>query len=342
MIIHDAEHSSQAQDLLTKISQLQVKHITAGARPNSTKNLSMLFRSHSTVIILWMTQSNFTDFERRLLEDKKFPLSTIQSRFVIIESQAEGCSIQPQIQYRTKFNLNDELDVFLNFLRSDVTREPRNTWSALPQPMTDTKITTQALNRHYSRMDSGIHSDFENEVESNPLEYDVIEKQSMAAVTIAEGHLDAPSPPTTRLWNACAPNQFLLPQFLLPVEDGNHAMPYGSTENFNANRRHDDMNHFLPPDAMSNFDVEGSVLSEAIMHFNERNNPPSEASKHRLFPFMNGRTGVPPALTGNETPVFYQHDEEMEDEEEGRDEDQFPGGRDDDRLDVISVGGYSC
>lgn len=302
--------------------------------------------SDSTFFVLWMTPKSFTQFERRLLKDRRIPssvLSQIQKRFVVIESENEECRIQPRIQYWTKYVLNKELDIFLNFLRSNVLQESRDAWLPFKQTTADTTESHQALLRHYSRMDSGIQSDFENEADFTPCENDV-EKASIAAVTIAECHMDAPITHQNKPTALSFPSHQLAKKTIAELE----ILPEEQREL----SRVDTKDRFMPPEAFSCYDVEGSILSEAIMFLNERNAPPMAASLK--FPEDSGSL----SLTNDDflmfrasvdrrsdTPVCYQNLIGYEEEiEEDPYEDQSPDveypplpvG------DADSVGGLSC
>lgn len=300
--------------------------------------------SDSTFFVLWMTPKSFTQFERRLLKDRRIPssvLSQIQKRFVVIESENEECRIQPRIQYWTKYVLNKELDIFLNFLRSNVLQESRDAWLPFKQTTADTTESHQALLRHYSRMDSGIQSDFENEADFTPCENDV-EKASIAAVTIAECHMDAPITHQNKPTALSFPSHQLAKKTIAELE----ILPEEQREL----SRVDTKDRFMPPEAFSCYDVEGSILSEAIMFLNERNAPPMAASLK--FPedslsltnddFLMFRASVD---RRSDTPVCYQNLIGYEEEiEEDPYEDQSPDveypplpvG------DADSVGGLSC
>lgn len=343
VIIHDPKHNAHAQQLLTSINK-DIPEVIVETKMFNDKGLWKKLASDSTFFILWMTPKSFTQFERRLLKDRRIPssvLSQIQKRFVVIESENEECRIQPRIQYWTKYVLNKELDIFLNFLRSNVLQESRDAWLPFKQTTADTTESHQALLRHYSRMDSGIHSDFENEADFTPCENDV-EKASIAAVTIAECHMDAPITHQNKPTALSFPSHQLAKKTIAELE----ILPEEQREL----SRVDTKDRFMPPEAFSCYDVEGSILSEAIMFLNERNAPPMAASLK--FPedslsltnddFLMFRASVD---RRSDTPVCYQNLIGYEEEiEEDPYEDQSPDveypplpvG------DADSVGGLSC
>nr|XP_034321380.1 uncharacterized protein LOC105327076 [Crassostrea gigas] len=343
VIIHDPKHNAHAQQLLTSINK-DIPEVIVETKMFNDKGLWKKLASDSTFFILWMTPISFTQFERRLLKDRRIPssvLSQIQKRFVVIESENEECRIQPRIQYWTKYVLNKELDIFLNFLRSNVLQESRDAWLPFKQTTADTTESHQALLRHYSRMDSGIHSDFENEADFTPCENNV-EKASMAAVTIAECHMDAPITHQNKPTALSFPSHQLAKKTIAELE----ILPEEQREL----SRVDTKDRFMPPEAFSCYDVEGSILSEAIMFLNERNAPPMAASLK--FPedslsltnddFLMFRASVD---RRSDTPVCYQNligcaEEIEEDQYEDQSPDvqypPLPVG------DVDSVGGLSC
>nr|XP_034321655.1 uncharacterized protein LOC117688074 [Crassostrea gigas] len=343
VIIHDPKHNAHAQQLLTSINK-DIPEVIVETKMFNDKCLWKKLASDSTFFVLWMTPKSFTQFERRLLKDRRIPssvLSQIQKRFVVIESENEECRIQPRIQYWTKYVLNKELDIFLNFLRSNVLQESRDAWLPFKQTTADTTESHQALLRHYSRMDSGIHSDFENEADFTPCENDV-EKASIAAVTIAECHMDAPITHQNKPTALSFPSHQLAKKTIAELE----ILPEEQREL----SRVDTKDRFMPPEAFSCYDVEGSILSEAIMFLNERNAPPMAASLK--FPedslsltnddFLMFRASVD---RRSDTPVCYQNLIGYEEEiEEDPYEDQSPDveypplpvG------DADSVGGLSC
>lgn len=343
VIIHDPKHNAHAQQLLTSINK-DIPEVIVETKMFNDKCLWKKLASDSTFFVLWMTPKSFTQFERRLLKDRRIPssvLSQIQKRFVVIESENEECRIQPRIQYWTKYVLNKELDIFLNFLRSNVLQESRDAWLPFKQTTADTTESHQALLRHYSRMDSGIHSDFENEADFTPCENDV-EMASMAAVTIAECHMDAPITHQNKPTALSFPSHQLAKKTIAELE----ILPEEQREL----SRVDTKDRFMPPEAFSCYDVEGSILSEAIMFLNERNAPPMAASLK--FPedslsltnddFLMFRASVD---RRSDTPVCYQnligYEEEIEEDpyEDQSPDVQYPPlpvG------DVDSVGGLSC
>lgn len=268
-------------------------------------------------------------------------LSQIQKRFVVIESENEECRIQPRIQYWTKYVLNKELDIFLNFLRSNILQESRDAWLPFKQTATDTTESHQALLRHYSRMDSGIHSDFENEADFTPCENDV-EMASMAAVTIAECHMDAPITHQNKPTALSFPSHQIAKMTIAELE----MLPEEQREPSCV----DTKDRFLPPEAFSCYDVEGSILSEAIMFLNERNTPalpsktnfPEDSLSLTNDDFLMYRASVD---RRSDTPVCYQnligYEEEIDEdpyEVQGPDVEcpPLPVG------DTSSVGGHSC
>lgn len=267
VIIHDPKHNAHAQQLLTSINK-SIPEIIVESETVNNKRLWKKLASDSTFFISWMTPKSFTQFERQLLKDRRIPstvLSQIQKRLVVIESENEECRIQPRIQYWTKYVLNKELDIFLNFLRSNIVQESRDAWLSMKQTETDTSETHQQLLINYCRMDSGIHSDFENEADFTPCENDV-EMASMAAVTIGECHMDAPVKLQHR------PTAFSFPTHQL-AKMANIVELEMLPEEQRELSRMDTKDRFLPPEAFSCYDVEGSILSEAIMFLNERNAP---------------------------------------------------------------------
>lgn len=343
VIIHDPKHNAHAQQLLTSINK-DIPEVIVETKMFNDKCLWKKLASDSTFFVLWMTPKSFTQFERRLLKDRRIPssvLSQIQKRFVVIESENEECRIQPRIQYWTKYVLNKELDIFLNFLRSNVLQESRDAWLPFKQTTADTTESHQALLRHYSRMDSGIHSDFENEADFTPCENDV-EMASMAAVTIAECHMDAPITHQNKPTALSFPSHQLAKKTIAELE----ILPEEQREL----SRVDTKDRFMPPEAFSCYDVEGSILSEAIMFLNERNAPPMAASLK--FPedslsltnddFLMFRASVD---RRSDTPVCYQN---LIGCEEAIEEDPYEDQSPDVQYpplpvgDVDSVGGLSC
>lgn len=343
VIIHDEKHNAHAQQLRTSINK-DIPEVIVESEMFNNKRLWNKLASDSTFFILWMTPKSFTQFERRLLKDRRMPssvLSQIQKRFVVIESENEECRIQPRIQYWTKYVLNKELDIFLNFLRSNILQESRDAWLPFKQTATDTTESHQALLRHYSRMDSGIHSDFENEADFTPCENDV-EMASMAAVTIAECHMDAPITHQNKPTALSFPSHQIAKMTIAELE----MLPEEQREPSCV----DTKDRFLPPEAFSCYDVEGSILSEAIMFLNERNTPalpsktnfPEDSLSLTNDDFLMYRASVD---RRSDTPVCYQnligYEEEIDEdpyEVQGPDVEcpPLPVG------DTSSVGGHSC
>lgn len=343
VIIHDEKHNAHAQQLRTSINK-DIPEVIVESEMFNNKRLWNKLASDSTFFILWMTPKSFTQFERRLLKDRRMPssvLSQIQKRFVVIESENEECRIQPRIQYWTKYVLKKELDIFLNFLRSNILQESRDAWLPFKQTATDTTESHQALLRHYSRMDSGIHSDFENEADFTPCENDV-EMASMAAVTIAECHMDAPITHQNKPTALSFPSHQIAKMTIAELE----MLPEEQREPSCV----DTKDRFLPPEAFSCYDVEGSILSEVIMFLNERNTPalpsktnfPEDSLSLTNDDFLMYRASVD---RRSDTPVCYQnligYEEEIDEdpyEVQGPDVEcpPLPVG------DTSSVGGLSC
>ncbi|XP_062583933.1 uncharacterized protein LOC134245677, partial [Saccostrea cucullata] len=349
LIVHDVKHSDDAKGLMSLI--INDLHVVANTLLFPNKS-GLINNSDSSIIVLWMNQHSFTKFESRFLKDKNIPSlrqNHLQSRFVVVESMNTAYPILPRIQYWTKFVLDTELDLFLDFLRNNVNQEPRKRWRTDHRVITEIAETPKTFPIPYNRMDSSIHSEYENETDFPFLEDKTQEEcSSIAAVTIGEYHMGVPfgySNKTTASF----------PQFILSnsanSKYSNVLKRCGKNQEIS---RLNTRENFIPPENISYYDADGSLFSEAIMIFNERNmrqtgvseDPLIEENLGTLCNSMTHRSG---------TPVCFQNmigqdddEEEPKDEdknmEEDRDEEENRSVEEDRSAveDAISVGGLSC
>ncbi|XP_062583935.1 uncharacterized protein LOC134245678 isoform X2 [Saccostrea cucullata] len=351
LIVHDVKHSDDAKGLMSLI--INDLHISVNTLLFPNKS-GLINNSDSSIIVLWMNLHSFTKFECRFLKDKEIPSITqtlLQSRFVVIESRNTAYRILPRIQYWTKFVLDTELDLFLDFLRNNVKQEPRKSWTTNDRVITEIPETPKTFPIPYNRMDSGIHSEYENETDFPFLEDKSQEEcSSIAAVTIGEYQMGVPFGYPNKVTAS-------FPQFTLSNSaTSKHSILLKGCGKSQEISRLNTRENFIPPENTSYYDADGSLFSEAIMIFNERNmrqtgvseDPRSliEENLGTLCNSINHRSG---------TPVCFQNmvgldddEEEPKDEEKSvevdRDEEEDRSVEKDRSAveDTISVGGLSC
>ncbi|XP_061191012.1 uncharacterized protein LOC133199172 [Saccostrea echinata] len=333
LIVHDIKHSEDAEGLMSLIIKdlhISVENVLF---PNKS---SLINNSDFSIFVLWMNPRSFTKFECSFLKDKEIPSvaqTHLQSRFVVVESRNAERPILPRIQYWTKFVLDTELDLFLEFLRNNTKEELQKSWTADQHVSTEIPEKSNAIPVPYNRMDSGIHSEYENETDYPFFEDKSHEEYaSIAAVTIGEYQMGVPVGHPNKVTAS-------FPQLNLSNSTvaKNVSISNGRGQIHDISRLNT-RESFIPPETTSYYDADGSLFSEAIMLFNERNIKQTGPSEDPLS-LIEENVGTHCNSTNRriETPVCYQNMLGFDDEErESEDEERFMD------KDTISVGGQSC
>ncbi|XP_048749519.2 uncharacterized protein LOC125661524 [Ostrea edulis] len=349
-IIHDTKHLERAQGLVASIRNRL--HISVESKLFKKREQFVDKNSELTIFVIWMTPGSFSNFERRLLKNKKLPYVTLlqfQRQIVVIESQTAKSSIHPRIQYWKRFIIDSELDLFLDFLRNNTTVKGRESWSSNVCSITDTQGNLHAFKAQYSRMDSGIQSDYENETEFVPYDENIQEEYvSMAAVTITECHLDAPMVHQNKTAASFPRFNFANAAIFKHIDEPN------GLRKTSTNPCVDGAKKFLSPEAMSCYD--GSLLSEEMMVLNQRNTRQKTASEDSLSLIEENMSSYPTSKNRRrETPICFHNITRCSEKEEFlvevEEDEHLDAEEEDDVLDevgliqdedTISIGGQSC